>query len=484
MPDCFSVIFVLRSFIMAQTINSNIASLNAQRNLNTSQSSLSTSLQRISSGLRINSAKDDAAGLAISERFSTQIRGLTVAARNANDGVSLAQTAEGALASVSNNLQRMRELAVQSVNSTNSDSDRVALQQEVSQLSAEIDRVATQTNFNGVKLLDGTFTAKDFQVGANAGQKITIDSIVNTRSSALGTFAGFTLTNSSIATAASDTAAASTIVVGGTSYNLGSIATDAKAISNALNNAGVSGLTATANATTVASTTATAAGAGAAVNFVINGLTINANVTTNAATNRANAVTAINAQSAVTGVTASDDGNGVVLGAADGRNVTVAAGTSTLANFGLAAATTGATINVRYEAASGITGNITGTGALAAAGSTLTTNTIASTGTAISAISVATANGAETAISALDTALNAVNAGRARLGAFQNRFASTIENLQISGENLSAARSRIQDADFASETANLSRAQILQQAGTAMVAQANQLPQGVLALLR
>ena len=332
-------------------------------------------------------------------------------------------------------------------------------------------------------MLDGTFTAKDFQVGANAGQKITVDSIVNTRASALGTFAGFTRTNSSIGTA-TDAAAASTIVVGGTSFNLGSIATDAKAISNALNNAGVSGLTATANATTVASTTATAAGADSAVNFVINGLTINANVTTNAATNRANAVTAINAQSAVTGVTASDDGNGVVLGAADGRNVTVAAGASTLANFGLAAATTGATINVRYEAASGITGTITGTGALDTAGSTLTTNTIASTGTAISAISVATANGAETAISALDTALNAVNAGRARLGAFQNRFASTIENLQISGENLSAARSRIQDADFAAETANLSRAQILQQAGTAMVAQANQVPQGVLQLLQ
>src|ERR1043165_3461379 len=171
---------------MTQVINTNVLSLNAQRNLSTSGSSLATALQRLSSGLRINSAKDDAAGLAIAERFTTQIRGLNQAARNANDGISLSQTAEGALASISDNLQRMRELAVQSANATNSASDRAALQQEVAQLKAEIDRVASQTQFNGIYLLDGSFTAQQFQVGANAGQTITVAGITSARASALG----------------------------------------------------------------------------------------------------------------------------------------------------------------------------------------------------------------------------------------------------------------------------------------------------------
>ena len=183
---------------MAQVINTNVASLNAQRNLNTSANSLATSLQRLSSGLRINSAKDDAAGLAISERFSTQIRGLNQAARNANDGISLAQTAEGALAEIGNNLQRIRELSVQSANATNSASDRAALQAEVAQLVSEIDRVAVQTDFNGTKLLNGSFTSQSFQIGANAGQTITVDNIASARASSLGQFNGFQLTNQAI----------------------------------------------------------------------------------------------------------------------------------------------------------------------------------------------------------------------------------------------------------------------------------------------
>src|SRR5688572_26811910 len=171
---------------MPQVINMNIASMNAQRNLNQSQSALQTSLQRLSSGLRINSAKDDAAGLAITERFTSQIRGLNQASRNANDAISLSQTAEGALGEISNNVQRIRELAVQSANATNSASDRAALQNEVSQLVSEIDRVASQTAFNGVNLLDGSFTSQAFQVGANAGQTISISSISSARTSALG----------------------------------------------------------------------------------------------------------------------------------------------------------------------------------------------------------------------------------------------------------------------------------------------------------
>src|SRR3982751_1033763 len=181
---------------MAMSINTNLQSLNAQRSSGKVQDSLSTAMARLSSGLRINSAKDDAAGLAITERFTSQIRGLNQAARNANDGISLAQTAEGALGEVGSNLQRMRELAVQSANATNSASDRAALQQEVAQLTTEIDRVATQTQFNGLNLLDGTFTAQQFQVGANAGQTITVASIASARTSALGQTFGASLTGS------------------------------------------------------------------------------------------------------------------------------------------------------------------------------------------------------------------------------------------------------------------------------------------------
>jgi flagellin len=471
---------------MPQVINTNVMSLNAQRNLSTSGSALATALQRLSSGLRINSAKDDAAGLAISDRFTTQIRGLNQAVRNASDGISLSQTAEGALASVGNNLQRIRELAVQSANSTNSASDRAALQQEVSQLIAEIDRVATQTQFNGLNLLDGTFTAQQFQVGANAGQTITISAIASARSSALGQFQGFQLINQSIGTA-SDTAAAESVTVGGTNYSLGTIANDAKALAAAINSAGVAGMSASANATAVAAgTSADNATASGNATLTLNGIAITiAGVDGNLAQNRANAVAAINAQSSATGVVASDTGSGVALTAADGRNVTFsyAAGSftgSALADFGLTAAGTyGATINVTYQAPAGITGNVTWTGAFNPG-----PNAIAATGTAVSAVNISTLAGANAAISAIDVALTAVNSSRASLGAIQNRFESTIANLQTTAENLSASRSRILDADFAEETAQLTRAQILQQAGTAILAQANAVPQNVLTLLR
>lgn len=469
---------------MPAFINTNLSSLMAQNNAMRSQNDLSTALARLSSGLRINSAKDDAAGLAISERFTAQIRGLSQAARNANDGISLAQTAEGALASVGGNLQRIRELAVQSANATNSASDRAALQQEVAQLIAETDRVATQTQFNGINLLDGSFSAQQFQVGANAGQTITVSSIASSRSSALGQYQGYNLTNQSIGVA-SNTLTASTVTVGGTAVSLGSIATDAKAIASAVNSSGVAGLTATANATSVAAAAqtinTTTAGT---VTLTINGLAISVNATTNAATNRANAVTALNAQSSVTGVVATDTGSGVSLAAADGRNITTAfaLGTAvgtTMADFGMAAAaTTGATLNLSYSAPAGITGNVVFAGAFA------NTTAIAATGTAVSGIDVSTVAGANAALSSIDAALSSVNSSRAALGAIQNRFSSTVTNLQTTGQNLTASRSRIQDADFAAETANLSRAQVLQQAGTAMIAQANQMPQQVLQLLR
>jgi flagellin len=471
---------------MSMMINTNLSSLNAQRNQSRTQNDLSTAIARLSSGLRINCAKDDAAGLAISDRFTAQIRGLTQAARNANDGISLAQTAEGALASVTDNLQRIRELSVQSANATNSASDRASLQLEVAQLTAEIDRVATQTSFNGTNLLDGSFTAKAFQVGANVGQTITVSSIASARSSALGQYQGFSLTNQSIGTANS-TSAAETVTIGGVATALGSITNDAKNIASAINAAGVAGLTATANATSVAAgTQALTATASGTASVVINGVTVSiANAVGNASTNRANAVAAINAQSAATGVVATDTGAGVSLAAADGRNVVVsgfAAGTATaatIADFGLAAAaTTGASININYSAPSGVTGSVVFGGAFS------NTTAIAATGTSVAGLDISTVAGANAALSSIAAALATVSSSRASLGAVQNRFSSTISNLQTTTENLAASRSRITDADFAQETANLSRAQVLQQAGTAMVAQANQLPQQVLTLLR
>ncbi|MDQ2763545.1 MAG: flagellin [Pseudomonadota bacterium] len=467
------------------SINTNISSLTAQNNVSKSANALTSAITRLSSSLRINSAADDAAGLAISSRMTAQINGLNQAARNANDGISLAQTADGALSAVTDNLQRIRELSVQSANATNSSSDRASLQLEVTQLQSEIDRVATQTQFNGINLLDGSFTAKAFQVGANAGQTITVASIASARSSALGQYQGYSLTNQSIGVA-NNVAAAQTVTIGGVTTGLGSITNDAKNIASAVNAAGLAGLSATANATAVAAgvqaLTATAAGVSI---ITVNGLAINvSNVVGNAASNRANTVAALNAQSSATGVVATDTGAGVSLAAADGRNITVAfaAGTATaatIADYGLApAATTGASINVNYSAPSGVTGNVVFGGAFA------NTTAIAATGTAVSGVDISTVAGSNAALASIDAALQTINSTRASLGAIQNRFTSTVSNLQNSSQNTSAARSRIQDTDFAAETANLSRAQVLQQAGTAMVAQANQMPQQVLKLLQ
>jgi flagellin len=492
---------------MAAFINTNIASLNAQRNLNSSQGALASSLQRLSSGLRINSAKDDAAGLAISERFTAQIRGLNQAARNANDGISLAQTAEGDLVQIGNNLQRMRELAVQSANATNSSSDRAALDSEVQQLATEIDRVAQNSSFNGVKLLDGSFTAQNFQIGANAtsADQISISSIASSRTSALGQFTGFNAASLGQITTGANTNLTVSLTGPGSSFNLGSIARDGKAIAAAINNSGIQGLTATAAATTAAGTNAAAATTTAGtVSFSLNGTTISLNASLTQATTQANALSAINAQSANTGVVAVDNGGGLTLTAADGRNVALGTltvgtavatawgdlglggigdGTTNTTNAGTTGATAHSTVSTTYQepTGAGVTNVVFTMTGLPAGAVTVATGT---TGTAISATNVLTASAATTALTSIDAALNAVNSSRATLGAVQNRFSSVVASLATTSENLSASRSRIQDADFASETANLTRGQILQQAGTAMLAQANSLPNGVLALLR
>ena len=469
------------------TINTNLASLTAQRNQAKTQNDLQTSIARLSSGLRINSAKDDAAGLAIADRFTSQIRGLTQAARNANDGISLAQTAEGSLASIGDNLQRIRELSVQSANATNSASDRTSLQLEVTQLVSEINRVATQTAFNGTNLLDGTFASKVFQVGANAGQTISISSITSARASDLGasytaSYTGGVQTGTALVAGA--------LTINGVSIQAAAAgtgaqqaATSAWATAQAIN-ASQGAVLATANATAV--NTTAAVGAMSAGDLSVNGVSIGASAAGGTATiQAANNVAAINLLSAATGVTASSAGAVITLTAADGRNIVTTANAAAQTSMGLAAGPTTTYGTVTLSTSNTNSTSIVVGGSVAGAGGVAQGTTAASlTGVSLSNIDISSVAGANTALASVDAALSSVSSNRASLGAIQNRFSSTIQNLQINNENLQASRSRIQDADFAMETANLSRAQVLQQAGTAMIAQANQLPQQVLQLLR
>lgn len=392
------------------TINTNVMSMTAQRNLTQSAGSLATSMQRLSSGLRVNSAKDDAAGLAISERMSAQVRGLNVAARNANDGISLAQTAEGSLGKVGDMLQRMRELAVQSANATNSDSDRTALQAEVGQLKEEIQRVADTTQFNGTKLLNGSFTNQTFQVGANAGESINVAAIADANLTSLGD---------------ADTGAASA-----------------------------------AGAAAAATAFGTATAAGDLTITGKSGVAVDIGVipASGSASNRMNqVVSAINAKSNETGV------NAVYNSSTDAIEFTSTEEGTWDGSFTVGGADDGTLTGI--DAATGLTSTAGATGAL-------------------DVLDVSSTAGATAALTQIDSALDTINSSRADLGALQSRFENAVSNIQIQSENISAARGRIVDADFAKETANLSRAQILQQAGTAMVAQANQAPQGVLSLLR
>ena len=406
---------------MALGINTNIPSLNAQRNLNTSQSSLATSLQRLSTGLRINSAKDDAAGLAISERFTTQIRGLNQAIRNANDGISFAQTAEGALGTIGDSLQRIRELAVQAANDSNSASDRQSLNNEVGQLVNEVNRIALSTEFNGGRVLDGTQNDLFFQVGANQGQTIAVTG-VDSRASQLG----------------------AAISVGGTGLTQDNINVDEIATFDV-------DVVITATGTSVLDTAITV-------------------VAADMGTTMEDAVRAINAEI--------DDR--IAAGTDDSVRIAEAGYKASLnvANDG----TTSIAITASFDTAFGVTGgDVTLDDVAGTVVTGLATGTAAATD--LTAVSVATRAEATETIAAATYALTQVSDLRAELGAVQTRFESTIANLSITSENLSAARGRILDADFAQETANLTRAQILQQAGTAMLAQANALPQNVLSLL-
>ena len=485
---------------MPQTINTNLASLNAQRNLNTSQSSLATSLQRLSSGLRINSAKDDAAGLAISERMGAQVRGLNQAARNSNDAISLAQTAEGNLSEIANILQRMREISVQSANDTNTTADRTSLNNEVVSLSAEIDRIAGAAQFNGSNLLDGTFSSATFQVGANATQSIAM-SLSGSRTTDLGIGGTSAVTGAQAGTVAITNTGAMTIngtTIGASStdsvsYVDGSLAgtTSAKAAATAINLlTSTTGVTATAtNTKTSAAITTTDAIDG--TEFKINGTAITCAAGADVNAKTAALVAAINVQTGTTGVSALQTGtSGIyVLTASDGRNIDISSTlTGTVAGH---STSTDAAAFSGFTVSSGVSvteyGKLTlastaGATTIASAITGLTSGTTAVT--AGSVLSISTRTTASAAITSIDAAISTVNSARASLGTVQSRFESVIANLQTSSENLSAARGRIRDADFAAETANLTRNQVLQQAGVAMLAQANALPNIVLSLLK
>jgi len=488
---------------MASTINTNINSLTAQRNLGMSASSLSTSIQRLSSGLRINSAKDDAAGLAISERFTSQVRGLNQAVRNANDGISLSQTAEGALKASGDILQRVRELAVQSANATNSASDRQALQAEVGQLVSELDRIAQTTAFNGTKLIDGSFGTQQFQVGANANQTITA-ATANLRTSVYGNNqklnAGAAATASAAGT--NNVTAGDVTINGSIGSAVVTLVTNGTAQASAgLINAKTADTGVTATARNDVSLTFSATGA-----YTINLQSDNASAqaisfslaATGTADGLSAAVAAINDQSSKTGVIASLNSTGttVVLTNAAGNDITVSdtttanAGTTAVQKLDSAGANSGTAVTLAADATANnatVAGYVTLDSAKSFSATVAAGNTITAGSSALKKVSdldITTFAKATEALKTVDSAISFISGSRANLGALQSRFETAINNLQTTSENLQASRSRILDADFAQETANLSRAQILQQAGTAMVAQANQLPQGVLALLR
>ncbi len=488
---------------MALTINTNVASLNAQRNLTGTQRDLGTALQRLSSGLRVNSAKDDAAGLAIAARFTAQIRGSDQAARNANDGISVLQIAEGALNEVSSNLQRIRELAVQSANASNSSSDRAKLNNESAQLIAEIDRVASNTNFNGLNLLDGTFTGQRLQVGAdsNASNQISITQIASARSGALGVGGqssySTTVTGGAVTAATALVSGGITIngfqvgasIADGVSFNnsTGSGIAKAAAINAISTNTNVVATTSATTLTGTVNTAATTDSDGATLNGVALGtvVAVGAANLDQKVTNFTAAVNAISSQTGVTATITNVTAGTYTLTAADGRNIDYVADTTTNGSVG-GAADASATSNIVLTSTSSTGITIGGTAAqIAAAGLTGGANAATVTVSAgVSALDLSTVTGSTSALGVIDAAIENIANSRASLGAFQNRLESTISNLQIQSENLSASRGRIQDADFAAETASLSRSQILQQAGTAILAQANALPQSVLSLLQ
>ncbi|KPH90936.1 flagellin [Pseudoalteromonas sp. SIMBA_153] len=465
---------------MALSVNTNVASLNAQRNLSKSSDALGTSMQRLSSGMKINSAKDDAAGLQIANRLSSQINGLGVAQRNANDGISMSQTAEGAMQESSNILQRMRDLSLQSANGSNDANARAALQKEVGALQQELTRIAETTKFGGTSLLDGSFGTKQFQVGSNANETINVtlrdvsaDAIGANEIDGAGSVFG-------AAAAAGDMATNEAITAGTLNINGVDVAL--------LADDGADGAAAKINAA------ATGVVAEARLEVTIAGITNTDNATINVGDDNYDLGTYGGEMSRLAEDMVADgydavydsDAGTITLKATgvDGIESVMDAGTPAggLTFDGVTASTATASktseINLSSPNKIGISNDGTADETELFSGSTSSLTSVESID-----ISGATSQGAQDAIQTIDAALAQIDAQRADLGAVQNRFGFTIANLANVSENVSASKSRIEDTDYAAETAKLTKNQIMQQAGTTILAQSNQLPQAALSLL-
>jgi flagellin len=466
---------------MSLVLNTNVDSMVAQNSLTSSGTQLASALQQLSTGLRVNTAADDAAGYAIAQGMTSQVDGLNQASQNANDGVSLTQTASGAMTEITNDLQTMRDLAVESLNATNSANDRADLNAQFTQLAADVNNVAANTQFNGVNLLDGSFQGADFQIGANAGQIISVSSIASASTSAIGNY--YTTAGNATYSAGVTAGAANTNIANGDTVTLSlQVGTPAT---------GTNGDAAAA----------TAAGTASTIN------TGPITLTGNASTDLESVASAINqAIGSSKGIVATVNaaGTGIDLSTANGTTATsvqigVAGATGTL--LGVATGTAGATSPVTaptggYADASAVLGDL-GLGSANAAvnsgaqvayglGSDLNTGLAAGNATAntLSNTSVTTVDNSNLVLISLDNALQQLATSSAQLGAYQNRFQAAITGLNTDATNLSNAKSSIVDTDYAAATSSLSKAQILQQAGTAMVAQANTIPQNILTLLQ
>jgi len=578
-------------------LNTNISAIAAQNSLRTTNLNQTSAMERLSSGVRINSAKDDAAGLAISTRMTSNIRGLSAAIRNANDGISLTQTAEGGLSSIGDNLQRIRELAVQSANTGNNDTDRAALNTEARQLVSEIDRIANNITFNGIKLLDGSFQNQSLQVGAgnDVNDRISI-SIGSAKVSALGigsnssyskvlgvgstvptdalAAGALSINNAQIGASVSDgvsyrnadgsaiakasainaasgltgvtatvgktTLNSSPVVAGASNVNFGATAVGdvmingvdigvigaasgavdrgtqvAAAINSKASQTGVTAIADTSTGVvsltaadgrniTISSTTAggnktglksdysttvsATVGSVAAGGLVINGVSIGAvasSTTAGATAQAALMITAINLMTATTGVVASQDADSGIIkltvNSGEGRGIELSG--ADVAKFGFAArnSTTTAAIQLSTQGSNGIVlGGTTGLTSTGQSAVGYNASVLMSSG----GVDLSTAQGSQAALTVLDKAINTVTDSRASMGAYQNRLTASVANLEITSMNLQASRSRILDTDYAKETTNLAKSQIIQQAATAMLAQANQSSQSVLSLLK
>jgi flagellin len=460
---------------MALSVVTNTSSLNAQRNLTKSSEGLATSMQRLSSGMRINSAKDDAAGLQISNRLTSQINGLGVAQRNANDGISMAQTAEGAMQESTNILQRMRDLSLQSANGSNSSEDRAALQKEMTALQSEITRISDTTSFGGQNLIDGSFGTKQFQVGPDADQTINV-SLRSTAAHEIGNYASRTAGSSLGATAAAGTVIQSTLsagdelVVSGEngSYTHSAAANETADVTAKAINAAGTGVTAEA----VATVTIGAIDAGDTGTLTVGDQEFEL-------ANYPNAEKLTQALSEAGFKATVDDAGLISLEATGVSGIMLVGATGDLAELdGTAAGAGGLVKTAQLELSSSNEFSFAG----AEVG-----NFVAAAGAGeldpVDEIDIRTQDGAQSAIDIIDGALAQIDGQRAELGAVQNRFSHTISNLANIQENVSASRSRIQDTDFATETAMMTKNQILQQAGTSILAQANQIPQAAISLI-